>query len=275
METHLPDGSGVIDSFRGQFRNLCEDGNETATFLVSRARDVTDHKGYLVPIPAGSFTIGTPDGEGSDMHLHEATLSRFWLARFPVTNAEYELFDPSHMQRRWIDEAKGYEYTTTEEDTDEHPAVNVSWHDAWVYCRWLGQGFRLPTEAQWEYACRAGELGPSRWCFGDDESKLGEFAWYSQNAGGHTHPVGRRKANPWGLYDMHGNVWEWCESWHRSDDYRQGDPEAPRVLGFRSFRVHRGGSWGDEDGDCRSANRGGGDPASVLHDLGFRVCLLD
>ncbi len=101
--------------------------------------------------------------------------------------------------------------------------VGISWDDARAYCEWLGEltgeHYRLPTEAQWEYACRAGT--ETRWSFGDEERDLDEHAWYSGNADGKLHPVASRRPNPWGLYDMHGNVWEWCADWYEEDYYAQ------------------------------------------------------
>ncbi|AUB80295.1 hypothetical protein THSYN_04550 [Candidatus Thiodictyon syntrophicum] len=103
------------------------------------------------------------------------------------------------------------------------PVVGVSWDDAAAYCAWLsertGEGYRLPTEAQWEYACRAGT--DTRWSCGDNERALDAYAWYSANAGGKLHAVAQKRPNPWGLYDMHGNCWEWCADWYAADYYQK------------------------------------------------------
>jgi formylglycine-generating enzyme required for sulfatase activity len=127
--------------------------------------------------------------------------------------------------------------------------------------------YRLPTEAEWEYSCRAGTT--TEYSFGDRESELGDYAWYDENSGGTTHPVGGKKPNPWGLYDMHGNVWEWCQDWH--DYYPSGpvtDPTGP-VSG--SLRVGRGGNWISISDYCRSADRIWRTPDSRLSHYGFRV----
>ncbi len=139
--------------------------------------------------------------------------------------------------------------------SDDRPVDSVSWDDAKDFCKKLsektGKEYRLPTEEEWEYACQAGSTGD--YCFGDDAQLLGEYAWYGENSGGETHPVGQKQPNAWGLYDMHGNVWEWCED----------GPGAEKWL--------RGGSWGSVGGYCRSARRVNDLP--VFRDFinGFRV----
>ena len=133
------------------------------------------------------------------------------------------------------------------EQTDEHPVVNVSWNDAVAFITWMSRkeraSYRLPTEAEWEYACRAGSETWTRYCFGDDGKVLGEYAWYFANAGSGTHPVGEKKPNAIGLYDMHGNVWEWCTDWFDADYYKQSPAEDPQGPKLTSLRVARGGGW--------------------------------
>jgi formylglycine-generating enzyme required for sulfatase activity len=155
--------------------------------------------------------------------------------------------------------------------------VFVTWNDARAFCDWLskkeGKQYRLPTEAEWEYACRAGS--PSRFHFGNDEAELGQYAWYSENSKGQTHPVGQKKANAFGLHDMHGNVWQWCADWYDSAYYQNSpkeDPQGPNTAG--ASRVIRGGSWDDSPRLCRSAYRPCDAPSSRLSDLGFRVVCL-
>ena len=129
----------------------------------------------------------------------------------------------------------------------------------------------MPTEAQWEYACRAGST--TRFCFGDQESQLGEYAWYNDNSGGATHPVGTKKPNAWGLYDMHGNVLEWCADWYDGGYYANSPLYDPTGPSGGSDRVTRGGSWNRRAWDCRSAYRNAASPESRAHDVGFRVAL--
>ena len=132
-----------------------------------------------------------------------------------------------------------------------------------------GRVYRLPTEAEWEYACRAGTT--TKWSFGDDESGLGDYAWLGGNSGSQTHAVGKKKPNAWGLFDMHGNVWEWCSDLY--GDYAKGvvtDPQGPS-RGY--YRVPRGGGWDFSTGDCRSADRKMIVPSNRYDDQGFRLAL--
>ncbi|MDA7864653.1 formylglycine-generating enzyme family protein [bacterium] len=209
-------------------------------------------------IPAGTFIMG----EGDD--AHDVTLTQpFNMGVHEVTQAQYEQVmgvNPSHFK-----------------DAD-NPVEKVSWEDAVEFCRKLselpaekaaGNVYRLPTEAEWEYACRAGTT--TKYSFGDDESELGDYAWYGFNSDQKTHPVGSKKPNAWGLYDMHGNVWEWCQDWE--EDYPSGSVTDPSGATSGSFRVLRGGGWYGTAGYCRSAYRDGGGPSIRGYDLGCRVCL--
>ena len=126
--------------------------------------------------------------------------------------------------------------------------------------------YRLPTEAEWEYACRAGTT--TAYSFGDDESKLGDFGWFSDNAENRVHPVVAKTPIPWGLYDTHGNVWEWCSDWYATNLAGGVDPVGPAG---GSNRVYRGGGWGSYPVHCRSAYRCNGGPSSRFDGLGFRV----
>ncbi len=214
-------------------------------------------------IPAGTFTMGDASGE-DDETPHEVTLTKpFKMGVHEVTQDQYEQVmgvNPS--------EWKGA----------DNPVDTVSWEDAVEFCRRLselpaekaaGNVYRLPTEAEWEYACRAGTT--TKYSFGDDESNLGDYAWYGDNSDANTHPVGGKKPNAWGLYDMHGNVWEWCQDWY--GDYPSGSVTDPSGATSGSYRVFRGGGWSSTAEICRSANRGGGYPSFRVSCFGFRVCL--
>ena len=198
---------------------------------------------------------------------HPVTIQPFWMGKYELTFDEYAAFvwgrDDLDLPS---DEGWG---------RGSRPVINVSWNDAQAYIEWLnkkvkGKGFRLPTEAEWEFAARAGTK--TAFSFGDDASKLDEYAWYSDNSERKTHPVGRKKPNAWGLYDMHGNVWEWVEDdWH---DTYMGAPEDGRAWvddPRGAVRVMRGGSWGDVAHICRSAYRGDDRPDYRFSFVGFRL----
>jgi formylglycine-generating enzyme required for sulfatase activity len=221
----------------------------------------------LVLIPAGEFLMGSPDSDtmafDDEKPQHRVRITKpFYMGVYPVTQAEYERVmgkNPSHFQ-----------------GDPNRPVESVSWDDAQEFCRKLsalsgeaGATYRLPTEAQWEYACRAGST--TRWCFGDDEKQLGDFAWFAKNSGNQTHPAGQKKPNAWGLYDMHGNVWEWCEDWFDSDCYKKSATDDPMGPLGGSIRVFRGGSWYYEARYCRSAYRGINEPGRRRRNLGFRA----
>ena len=207
-------------------------------------------------LPGGTFTMG----EGGE--AHKVTLTKpFGLGVYEVTQQQYEKVmgkNPSKFK------------------APQNPVEQVIWNDAVEFCRKLsdlpseksrGYVYRLPTEAEWEYACRAGTT--TKYSFGDSKSELGGYAWYDENSGGRTHPVGEKKPNGWGLYDMHGNVWEWCQDWH--DDYPSGSATDPTGAASGSLRVSRGGSWFNSSGLCRSAIRGWSTPDDRFNSLGFRV----
>ena len=157
---------------------------------------------------------------------------------------------------------------------EQNPVENVSWDDAVEFCKGVSQktgtAVSLPTEAQWEYACRSGS--EKVFSYGDDVDygNLGDHAWYANNSESKTHPVGQKKPNAWGLYDMHGNVWEWCGDWHAGSYANTGtrDPQGPAA---GSLRVLRGGSWLGNPKSCRSAGRFRINPVLRYGIVGFRV----
>ncbi|MGK7929881.1 MAG: SUMF1/EgtB/PvdO family nonheme iron enzyme [Microcystaceae cyanobacterium] len=207
----------------------------------------------MVLIPAGSFMMGSNECE-EEQPIHEVTLNAFYMGKYPITQAQYQAVmrnNPSYFKTK----SKGL--FAREEDCWDHPVECVSWNDAQAFCQKLsqitGKTYQLPSEAQWEYACRAGST--TRYYFGDNESLLKDYAWCHANSNRQTHPVGQKKPNNWGLYDMHGNVWEWCE-----DDYVNNYNNAPTDgsaygNGNYEYIVLRGGSWSDSPSLCRSANR--------------------
>ncbi|MGO8689931.1 MAG: SUMF1/EgtB/PvdO family nonheme iron enzyme [Thermoguttaceae bacterium] len=223
----------------------------------------------LVRIPAGEFLMGSPKSDnnalGDEKPQHRVQITRpFYLGKYLVTQEQWQAVMGSN--------PSGFK-------GPKNPVENVSWDDCQEFLGKLrkkfgaGRGkFQLPTEAQWEYACRAGST--TRWCCGDSEAALGDYAWYNKNAKSRTHPVGEKKPNAWGLYDMHGNVWEWCQDLYGGDYYGSSptkDPAGPTQGAYGSYRVDRGGSWDLDAKDCRSANRSGDTPDS-RYNLGLRVC---
>lgn len=147
----------------------------------------------------------------------------------------------------------------------------MSWNDAAAFGRWLskkeGKPYRLPTEAEWELACRAGSQ--TRYCFGDDPKDLSQYDWVAENSDGRTHPVGQKKSNAWGLFDMQGSVLEWCSDWWALYSAASSDDPAGPDAG--SFRVLRGGCWNGTSAQANSARRGGGGPATAGNNVGFRI----
>ncbi len=220
----------------------------------------------MVLIPAGEFLMGSPDSDKDAMPnekpQHRVRITKpFYLGKYLVTQEQWETVmggNPSHF--------KG----------PKNPVETVIWDFCQQFLGVLnaksvaGAGkFQLPTEAQWEYACRAGSK--TRYCFGDDESKLRDYAWYEKNLNSKTHPVGEKKPNAWGLYDMHGNVWEWCQDGYDPRYYASSPTDDPTGPATGSGRVGRGGSWFDPARFCRSAGRFNFDPGGGSNGLGLRV----
>jgi formylglycine-generating enzyme required for sulfatase activity len=202
---------------------------------------------------------------GDEQPIHQITFDYdFAIAKTPVTFEEYDLYC----------EAKGIEKPSDKGwGRGKRPVINVSWHDANDYCQWLsdqtGHNYRLPTEAEWEYACRAGTN--TKWSFGDDEKKLEKYAWYENNSNNMIHPVSEKEPNPWGLYDMHGNVWEWClDDW--VDNYNETPRDGTAYKHESSERkVVRGGSWNYDGYFTRSAYRDDWYPDVRYISRGFRI----
>ncbi len=210
-------------------------------------------------IPAGEFMMGSEEFEWSNP-VHTVNIrTPFYLGIYQVTQREWKAIMGNN--------PSGF-------NGDDLPVESVSWVDVQKFIKKLNEKestdkYRLPTEAEWEYAARAGTT--TRYFFGDDDSKLGEYAWYYKNSDDNTHPVGEKRANPWGLYDMHGNVWEWVQDeWHDTYNGAPADGSAWED-GVGAVRVFRGGSWLNVAGSCRSANRGSSVPGLRGHGLGFRL----
>ena len=233
----------------------------------------------FVEIPSGSYMMGTKPPkcpkddpftstneykdcmnnivEEDELPYHKVRIKSFYMATTEVTQLQwYRVMgnNPANFKK----EELGY-------DSRNNPVENVSWYDAKKFVEKLNKlehtnKYRLSTEEEWEYAARAGSSG--KWCFGDDESKLGQYAWYGDNSRNRTHPVAQKKPNRWGLYDMHGNVWEWVSSCH-TKTYDSGC--------YEDYKVLRGGSWYSSAKVTRSASRSYDSPVICYFNIGFRL----
>jgi len=262
----------VIEGFRQEFDKLIEAENSLAlTLRFNTDRDSPDltltnpnqtKKGWYRRIPdVGDYSMFRGKRPA------EVTVSLFWFRKFVVTNDEYHLFDPMHRS------------TKNEGDL---PATEIDWYMATMFCHWLGSGYRLPTEAEWETACRANQLKNGKlhreteYWFGEDNSLAKKHMWISGNSNGRPHSLAESNEasgheNRFGLVDMSGNVWEWCSDWF--DEYPEGAVSDPVGPTEGSIRVNRGGSWFFEAANCRSAYRNWFVPSYRLNDLGFRLAL--
>jgi formylglycine-generating enzyme required for sulfatase activity len=211
--------------------------------------------------------LGLPWGDQptltEEMPVHWVEFENgFRIARTEITNEQYERFDPQHER---------HEYS----EGDNHPVVNVYWDDARRYCEWLseksGLPVRLPSEAEWECACRAGT--ETEYWSGDEEADLARVGWHDANSDFTTHPVAEKPANPFGLFDMHGNVWEWCEDTLHENYEGAPDDGSARVEGGTPYRVLRGGGWTSFPVGCRLASRYGMEPSDRDDDFGFRPAI--
>jgi formylglycine-generating enzyme required for sulfatase activity len=262
----------------------------------SEARQESDMKRYtdtvpgtelrfdMLPIPSGQFSMGSPASEKGhkpdEGPCHEVAIEPFWMGKCEVTWDEFETFAFKLDERRRAKEEKVSDWDAiadavarpTKPYTDMsfnmgkegRPAICMTQYAAMMYCKWLsaktGRYYRLPTEAEWEYACRAGTK--TAYYFGDDPKQLKEHAWYFDNSSESYHKVGQKKANPWGLHDMHGNVAEWVLDQYVADYYKQCAEkhiEHPFACPPNPLKIHprvvRGGSWDDEAANLRSAAR--------------------
>ncbi len=221
----------------------------------------------FVEIPAGAFMMGgdkvAEQADDNETPCHKVQFENsFHMGVFTVTQAQWmAIFDEN---------PSGFE-------GPERPVEMVSWQDAQMFIQKLNENentkhYRLPTEAEWEYAARAGSQ--STYCFGNQKNQLGEYAWFRSNSDGKTHPVGQLKPNAWGLYDMHGNVHEWCQDWFDRNYYGVSGKKSPVGPKDGLGKVSRGGDWGSEEWYCRSAIRSLSSPSRRSNRLGFRVVKL-
>ena len=211
----------------------------------------------MVYVSGGTFIMGGDDSS-DQMPTHSVTLSSYYICKYEVTQALWRAVmgsNPSNFKGNNL------------------PVENVSWYDCQTFIKRLnsytGRNFRLPTEAEWEFAARGGNY--SRHYKYSGSNYIGDVAWYDDNSGNRTHPVGTKQPNELGLYDMSGNVWEWCSDWYGSySSYSQSDPTGANS---GSYRVERGGSWYGYARYCRSSDRGSDSPGGSDYGLGLRLVL--
>ena len=268
---------------------------------VSEPKAFTNSLGMkFVKIPSGSFMMGSGISASEvenqyggkekwyerEHPQHRVTISKpFYMQTMEVTVGQWRSFarDTGYKTEaetsggayvwtgKWEKKEGTYWDNPGFEQTDNNPVTCVSWKDAQAFIKWLnrkeGKDYRLPTEAEWEYAARAGSR--TRFCYGNNKDGLAEYAWYRDNSGKRTHSVGEKKPNSWGLYDMHGNVYEWCQDWY--GEYSPGSVTDPTGPSSGSRRVVRGGSWSAYAGLCRSADHDRETPGLGCDYLGFRL----
>jgi formylglycine-generating enzyme len=221
----------------------------------------------MIFVEGGTFTMGDGwgDGDSDEQPRHPVTLGSFKMAKTEVTVRQYRQF--CHETGRSMPEVPVWGWL------DNHPMVNVSWHDCVAYCEWLAEKlhtpYRLPTEAEWEYAARGGMHSKGTKYSGGQSIDL--VGWYEDNAHNQTQPVATKMPNELGLFDMSGNVWEWCSDWYDSDYYRDSPTTNPLGPSTGSRRVTRGGGWTREAGLCRVADRSFSSPHFRFTRDGFRV----
>ncbi|MFQ5825171.1 MAG: SUMF1/EgtB/PvdO family nonheme iron enzyme, partial [bacterium] len=252
---------------------------------LTRASRRTD-MGNMVFVEGGTFQMGSNDGYDDEKPVHSVTVSSFYMSKYEVTVAEFKRFVEATSYQTDADK-QGWSYiwtgTSWEKKNEvnwkcdvngnerpasdyDHPVIHVSWNDAVAYCKWAGG--HLPTEAEWEYAARGGSKSHGYKYSGSN--KAGEVAWYFNNSGKTTHPVGQKQPNELGLYDMSGNVWEWCWDWYDKNYYRNSPRNNPKGPNSGKYRVLRGGSWVNYADSVRSAIRSRNLPVLKINYSGFR-----
>jgi formylglycine-generating enzyme required for sulfatase activity len=217
----------------------------------------------LVLVKGGCFAMGG-DGADNEKPIHEVCVADFYLGKYEVTQSQWTSLMGNNPSR-----FAGCGPSC--------PVESVSWSDVQNFLRSIseksGKTYRLPTEAEWEYAARSGSAA-DLWAGTGDEARLGEYAWYGKNANETTHKAGQKKANAMGLYDMGGNVWEWCQDWYGEGYYKESPPNSPAGPEQGASRVIRGGSYENEAVNLRGANRNDAPADTKDANLGFRVLLM-
>jgi formylglycine-generating enzyme required for sulfatase activity len=271
----------VLQAFRAELEQIGKSGASPAADLANALRSAGSDSAEYLPCPKPEWQHGDPTRDPLVFRMgHEKEPNNppvwykvlpFRLQRGPVTVEQFTLFD-AHYPHLLSEQIKKYA------PRSDCPAIGVHWWDAWVFCRWLGIHYRLPTEMEWEYACRAGRDEPEdQYGVGNGRQLTKADANFKGNMG-RTNPAGEYAPNAWGLCDLHGNIWEWCSDWFSEEWYQQrtSSPQSPlRDDGGPSvgvLRVLRGGSWYHIDFYCRAAHRDLSSPGDRNVNIGFRVC---
>jgi len=278
-------------------RNDANSGVVTAVFPATVETIVSSTGIVMVRVPGGSFQMGNPD-TSDERPVHTVTLTGFYMGKYPVTQAQYQSVMGSNPSYFSSDPASG-------EVQENRPVECVSWYDAIEFCnalsikeglspyytidevnkdpnntngwddmKWtvtcnsMANGYRLPTEAQWEYAAKGGNGTPGNYTYAGSNT-VGDVAWYYNNSNNMTHEVGKKQPNGLGIYDMSGNVWEWCWDWYKG--YSSGAQTDPQGAASGDYRVLRGGSWNSNASRARSVYRIDYSPSSRYYNLGFRL----
>ena len=242
---------------KGVWRSFATTVNSFSSMIPSSAKALNLE---FVFIQAGTFQMGSTVFD-DEQPIHTVHIRQpFYLGKYPVTQAQWGAvmdYNPSHFQ-----------------ENPRQPVENVSWEEVQVFIERLNtregqRTYRLPTEAEWEFAARAGST--TNYCFGNDRHQLRQYAWYEANARRQTHPVGRLKPTPWGLYDIYGNIGEWVQDWYDGTAYANPSRLASQRSSIALYRVVRGGGWDCYLGDCRSASRNVELPNGRRNNIGFRL----
>jgi formylglycine-generating enzyme required for sulfatase activity len=281
-----PQGMELVERIHGYILAVSKEQVEADMKAYTNTIPGTSVTYAMVPIPAGEFLMGSPNTEAKRVEdegpQHRVKIEPFWMEQCEVTWNEYDLFMYSDDTRKPAPADATTNYTSAAADAvsrpskpyvemsfgmgkDGYPAISMTQHAANIYCQWLsaktGHFYRLPTEAEWEYACRAGTT--TAYFFGDDPAKLGDYAWFGDNSDFKYQKAGRKKPNPWGLYDMIGNVDQWTLDQYDPNFYKQltGTAVEPWNQCSKPYpQVVRGGSWQDDADKLRSACRRGSTP---------------
>ena len=247
----------------------------------------------FIRIKGGCFEMGDTfgGGEADEKPVHSVCVDDFYLGKYEVTVGQFRKFvqdtdykteaekgDGSFVWKgsKWEKERGASWRSPGFSQDDNHPVVCISWNDAQAFKEWLsrssGKSYRLPTEAEWEYAARSGGKR-EKYAGTSNDAELGEYAWYFANSGSTTHPAGQKRPSGLGLYDMTGNVWEWCRDWYGEEYYAESPKDNPRGPSSGTYRVLRGGSWLFYPRLVRAANRDRIYPDSRFFNLGFRLAV--